>query len=448
MSTDRLITDFHWDPGQGFDAVLGSSISDVTKVRIDPIDFQGKLKLSESFTYPTDANLSVRTPTARPEAVRRLLLLQVDANLPTDTSVGIRMWNGLVESWWNGSAWVVPTVGQWNTVAQVNAHLSIWDVKTRREFAVILNLRTTDDRVTPSVSLVSVLWEGDVDWYEDALIDSLTRTLREELDFRVETALPPLPSAVSSVDLDSYRDDSDLEVVAAEGVFDLTADPNRLTDLLSAYNPSTRVVTLTGSVLSGHVLLLLLRIRPHVAWDTSQDFSEVGKLPQVILRDVESVSSSTCPGASRRSIVRADSTEAVLIPEPQRSTFRIEVELRTNRSREQSRLLTKLTKLLTVGPSTEAGPFLRSRATDRRYRMQLREQLRSVTVGDDAGDVRTFRASFDLRDVTAQLRPARDARAIHRFKATWSSVDAEREQDAILREAPIPESTPETLETT
>lgn len=446
MSVSRIITDLYWVPGQGFDARAAAVLSDATKVRLDPADFRAKLRLGSGYRYPTDADLFVRTPTARPAAVRRLLMIQVDAEVPEGTSLGLRLWDGARDLFWDGADWSVPAAGEWNTEAEVSAHLSSFPVLANRAFAVTLNLATADDRVTPEVSCVSILWEGEVDWMEDLLIDSLTATVQEEAVFPVEMALPPLPEDADSIDLDAYREEAELTFTGAEAVYDHAADPAHLTNLLASYNPGTRVLTLSEEIPEGGVPFLRLLARAQVAWDTNQDWAELGKLPQVVLRDAESASSSSYPMSADRGIVRKDTGAGVEVPAPYRSTLRIVMEVRTNRSREQARLIEAMSKLLAVGPSGEAGPFLRSRGTDRRFLIRLTDQFDAQTPSDVDGDVRAFQTEFRLEDLTQQLRPARDAHGVRRLKLHWAAIDGEAEEDAQLRGAPVPASPPETFE--
>jgi hypothetical protein len=448
MSLSRVLTDLYWEPNQGFDARAASVISDVTKVRLDPADYCAKLRLQSTFLYPLDADLYVRTPTARPGAVRRLLMIHVTAETPEGTSVGLRIWDGAADKFWDGAGWETAGPGDWNTEAEVSAHLPTLPVIANRAFAVTLNLLTTDAKVTPVVSHVAVLWEGEVDWLNDLLLDSLTATVQEEAIFPVEMALPPLPADATSIDLTEYRDEADLTLTGAEAVYDHAADPGHLTDLLASYNPGTKVLTLSGAgIPAAGVPFLRMRARAQVAWDTNQDWEELGTLPQVVLRDAETVLSSFYPMSAGRGIVRKDTGDGVEIPAPFRSTFRIEMEVRTNRSREQARLLEALTTLLAVGPSAEAGPFLRSRGTDRRFRIHLMDQFNAQAPALDDADVRTFRAEFRLEDLTQQLRGARDASGVRRLKLSWSGIDVEEEVDALLRGAPVPTSSPETFET-
>lgn len=445
MSMSRIISDLYWEPGQGFDPRVGLVLSDSTKIRLDPKDFRGKLKLTAA-KYPLAENLYVRTPVVRPAAVRKLLMIQVDADIPEGTSVGLRLWDGTRDLFWDGTGWAVPGAGDWNTEAEVSAHLQTFPVTTNFAFAVTFNLLTNDDRVTPTVWGASILWEGEVDWLEDLLIDSLTATVQEEATFPVEMALPPLPADDDVIDLNDYREEAALVFVGAEAVYDHLADPLHLTNLLSSYNPTTKVFTLSTDIPAGGVPFLRMTTRAQVAWDTNQDWEELGSLPQIVLRDSETDDSSTYPMFADRGIVRKDTGAGVEIPAPYKSTFRITMEVRTNRSREQARLIEAMTRLLVAGPSGEAGPFLRSRATDRRFLIKLTDQFSAQAPAIDNADVRAFQTEFRLVDLTQQLRPARDAHGVSRLKLTWAAIDAEVEEDAKLRGAPVPASPPETFE--
>jgi hypothetical protein len=447
MSLTKVISDLTWAPGQGFDTRAATVFSDSTKVRLDPNDFHVKLKVQDDFLYPMDADLFIRTPVAHPGAARRLLILQVESNVPEGTSVALRLWDGTRDLFWDGSDWTVPGAGDWNTEAEVNAHLLTFPLDpVDPAIAVTFNLVSADGSLTPDVSSVLVLWEGDFDWMEDLLEDSLTAMVQENATFLVKMALPPLPAAADEIDLDDYRDEAGLDFVTAEAVYDHAADPHHLTNLLDSYNPTSKVLALTAEIPVDGVPFLCMTARAQVAWDTNQDFTELGKLPQVVLRDVDTVSSSMYPPSADRGIVRKDDGTGVEILAPYRTTLRVTMEVRTNRSREQARLLGAMTRLLTAGPVSEAGPFLRSRATDRRFRILLTDHFSARPLNLDVGDVRAFTSEFTLEDLTQQVREARDAHGITRLMTRWVSIDAEREQDALERGVPVPTSSPETFE--
>lgn len=454
MTTSRLITEIHWEPGQGFDPRADLVLSDEDKIRLDPSDYCVKLKVQSNFRFPTGADLSARSRTYRPEAVRRLLSLQLNVIHVFDedgialTSVRLRIYDGTNDRFWNGSTWAVAGAGDWNTEDEVNQHLASFDVSSK-QFAVVLNLVTTDDRYTPLVSSVFVLWEGEVDWSQDIVLDSLTQTLQDELEYASDTVFPPLEANSSSIDLDDYTDESDLVVANVEEVYDHDADPNHTTDILDSYDSGTRVVTLTTAIPMGNRPYFRFRIRASVAWDTHQDFSEVRKLPQVILGDAEAETSVLYPFGCSSGVVRKDTVSAVKLPAPYRTTYQIVAEVLTDRSRDQLRLLDALTSLLTNGPSGEVGPFLRSRATDRRYRIWLTDEFRAVTpVASDLADVRVFRAEFRVVDVASNFAPAINTYAVKSFNLGFNTISSEEEQRAILDDAPVQSGTVETTEIT
>lgn len=443
MRESRVITHVWFEPSQGFDVRGSLTFSDATLVRLDPDLFKLSLKLDADDRYPTDADLSVRTRTFEPNALRALLLVEVLATLPTDedgnspTSVGLRLYDGTSELFWNGAAWAIAGAGDWNTEAEVNANLASYDASARK-FALVFNLVTTDDRYTPLVEGARVLWRGPVDWVDDVLVDSLVGSLQDELTYLEDAAFPPLPAASASIDLDDYTDDQARTIVDVDAVFDHANDPTHATDLLSAYDPGTRVVTLSSPIPLNGVPFLRTEVRPVVAWDTNQDFAELGAVPQVILRDASSTRSARYPGSASSSIVNRVTGAGVKVPAPYRATYEIVVEVVIDRTRTQARLLQELMRYFTEGPSSEVGPFLRSVGTDRRYRIWLIDEFRSIDPRLNLADVRTFEATIRIRDVALDLYPAEDVYAVQQMKLGFAHTPADVEAEAAAADAPVP----------
>ena len=445
MQEQRLITEISWAPGQGFDPRASSVFSNTALIRLAP-DHIARLQVQANAQYPLDENVWIRSRTYHPNAVRQLLFLQLDATTPDGTSVKLRVWNGTQDLYWSGTAWVTPAAGQWNTESEVNQHLASLDVATARAFALTFNLRTTDGNVTPEVSGAVVLWSGPVDWQEDLLVDSLLGTLRTSLDYVDALALPPLVAELDEIDLSEYTDEAQLELIGADAVFDDTADPNHLVNLLVSYAQVTKILTLSAPIEVAHVPFLRMLVRPVVAWGTQQDFEPLERLPQVILETVETPGSSSSPPSARTSAVRRDTGAGVVLPSPRRMNFRIRLEVRTDRTRGQQRLQDALLRFFQVGPTGESGPFLRSVATDRRYRLRMVDEFRSVESESNAPDVRVHQATVAIDEVLMHMRPAFDAPVVTTLKSSFSHVPAEDEARAIAAGAPIPTSPPETFE--
>lgn len=437
MRESRVITEIWWEPSQGFDARASLVLSDATKVRLDSDDFKVKLKLDASFEYPLDANISARSRTYEPQAVRKLEVLEVISTTPTGTSIGLRLFDGTDERFWGGSSWDVAGPGDWSTEAVVNANLATFDVSARK-FAVVLNLVTTDEKVTPEVEIVKVLWRGPVDWNQDVVLDSLVATFQDELTYVEDLALPPLAATSASIDLDDYARESELTLVDADAVFDHDADPGHATDLLASYDAGTNVLTLSSAIPAGNRPFLRMIVRPSVAWDTHQDFGEFGKLPEVILRDASSVRSSPYPFRSAAGIVRRDTGAAVETPAPYRTTYEVTMEVRIDRSTTQQRLLDEVMRLFLDGPSSEIGPFLRSRATDRRYRLHLIDEFRAVDPRLNLSDVRSFTAEFRIEDVALELSAARDVFGVSNLNLGFASISSADEAAAVADGRPVP----------
>lgn len=445
MST-KTITEITWEPSQGFDPRSSSTLSDATKIRLDPADFKIKLKLDSSFRYPTDADLYVRTRLYRPDAVRKLLMFQLEETTPDGTSVGLRINDGTHDRFWDGAAWSIAGVGDWNTEAEINEHLEAFDV-TERQFAIVFNLVTTDDKVTPEVTGALMLWEGTVDWLDDILIDSLVGMFQDELTWFCDFALPPLPEDSDEIDLGDYTDEKALDVHGVEAVFDHANDPNHLVNLLNTYTPSTKILTLTADIPEGGVPFVRTSAGVHVAWDTNEDFSEVGQLPELVLMDAETISTSSYPEVGALGIVRKDNYQGVEIPSPYRATYKITMKLRTDNSREQQRLQEAVMRVLVAGPPSEAGPFLRSKATDRRFRLWLVDEFRSVNpdIGLESAGVRTHQCTFRIENVMIHLKPAVTSFGVKNANIKFANVISGDAVNAEESGAPVPHTEFETL---
>lgn len=452
MREARVITDIWFEPSQGFD-VRGSLVfSDVAKIRLDPNDFRLKLAVDDAFRYPTDVDISVRTRTFEPAAVRALELIEVFSTIPTDDlgvplgSVGLRIFDGVNEFFWDGAAWVVGGVGDWNTETEINANIATFDVATSRRFAIVLNLATTDDRVTPSIESVLVLWRGPVDWVDDVLVDSLVGVFQDDLRYVEDLALPPLEADSAAIDLKLYTDEHSLDVVGADAVFDHDADPGHLVDLLGSYDVGTKILSLSTAIPAGNRPFLRMEVSPTVSFETAQDFYELGKLPSVVLRDVENVVSAPYPARSDHGIVNRDTGDAVEIPAPYRATYEVTIEVSVDRTTTQTRLIEEIMRIFLDGPAGEIGPFLRSVATDRRYRMRLIDEFRAGDPRLNLADVRTFEAKFRIEDVALNLSTARTAHAVETLKLHFAHVPAEIEVAANAAGAPVPTVGSETIE--
>ena len=102
-------------------------------------------------------------------------------------------------------------------------------------------------------------------------------------------------------------------------------------------------------------------------------------------------------------------------------------------------------RILHAGPQTEVGPFLRSRATDRRYRIHVTDEFCALApnVSLGAGGVRTHQVEFQIRDVALHLREAIDSHMLQHVNLGFANVSSEKEQRALAQGAPVTHTTVE-----
>lgn len=364
------IDSFTFEVGTGRDPMVVNTLSDATKLRLDSKAARVTLRPdATTYLYPLDTDLNVLTRTFVGSALQALVMVQARATLPDGTSLGFRVRVAGVDYYWSGAAWAVAAAGQWCTEAELNAHAAALDVRVG--FALRVNLLTTELGSTPELTSIDFVWKGwESNWEEDTLHDGLM-TYLGNLTYGFPLALPPLPVAAASVNLNDYYDES-AEAGAPWGgvvdvieVFNHTDDPNHRTDVLSSYNQATKVVTLTGSAAPGDVLFLRVSATPSMAWDTHGDYSahEAPRLPQVILTK----GATTSVRVSQRSVGVGDTATGVayFLRKSKSHSVVVSIEMRASRSREQARLHANLARLLETGPPGGTGPFVRNAKTDR-----------------------------------------------------------------------------------
>lgn len=378
--------------------------SDPTKIRLDSVRNVVELK-KDALTgkYPTDANIYVISPLFQPKAVRQWWMFQafidhVFRGTTALTSDGFRLHDGTNQYWHNGSAWVVNTTN-WNTEAQVVANISTFP-DTARKIRVVVNLVTTNGLYTPSLSLVKVAYKAKIQYMEDLIYRSLAPSLRSSfrtlIDFAFKAPFPGGTSLPVGPTLDAAK--VPVNIIDADSVFDHTLDPDHLNNLLISYNTGTRVATLSGSIPVGNVAFIQLVVEPEVIIETtSQDFSEVEKVPSVIIDNLEAADST--PGNQDDFIVNKTTNAAIRLPAPYRFNIRGSIILLAPGAVDLTRMIDSIVEYM------ENNETIRSVGLDRRYRMMLVDEF-SIETTPTVQDLHSARASFQIFDVVAYKRPA------------------------------------------
>jgi len=390
-----FIKQFHFKVGYGIDLFNSMTYSDPTKIRVSPL--QGKVLLKRDSTtqfFPTDDDIWARTWVTNPLSARKLKMLQVFPNRQVaDTEVKIRLYNGTDDLYWDGAAWSVAGVSDWNTEAEINANIETFPLLPDRKFAVTMNLKTTDKEVTPEVTEVRVLMEVHIDYIEDIVLRSLLPAFEGDIDPVANMAhVPAFDTDVTTIDLSQYRSNIPYNVSDVAGVYDLTVDPERLYNQLDSYDPNTQIITLSAPLPAGHRPIVLLRYKPEIVFIQHQDWYEVAKVPCLLIQQLEVPFTSAYNLGAREGIVDKGTGNAVVIREPWRATFEFRIHGLTGGLVDELRLQSRVIQFF------EKNEMLRSTGLDEYYRMDIEREFRDLS-SPSRSDQRAFWTRFTVNDV-------------------------------------------------
>lgn len=385
----------------------------VGQIRLNPQLNSGagalQLVMDTNGDYPTTGDHYVVTELYTPRAVRRWLAFQVDIDHVMDgpdvqlTGDGYRLCDGTSHFYWNGSAWVVTTTA-WNTEADIANNISSFPA-TARQLQIVARLTTSDRTVTPVLRSIRIAWQGKVEAFEDIVYRSLVpllKSARTIMDFVIKV---PMPGGMS-LDVGTPFTSSGLtaDVVDVEAVFNNNIDPDHYNNLLSSYNPTTRIATLATAVPVGQVAFCRLVIKPQVAIvSTSQDYIEVEKVPALQVRDIESVNSQ--PLSVETGITNKATGDIIIIPPPYRFNLRFTMIALAPGGVDFTRILRALVNLV------ENNPTILSKATGERYRFWMIDEFSNTTSPQD-NNLFSEQAVFEIRDVLSFEKPARTTKAV------------------------------------
>ncbi|KKN30262.1 hypothetical protein LCGC14_0835770 [marine sediment metagenome] len=333
------------------------------------------------------------------------------------TSAGYRLTDGTDEFFHDGGSWVVNVV-DFNTEEEVAANIATFPV-TAQKLGVVVQLTTTDPEVTPELEEIRVLWASDVEHFEDVILRSLVRELRETVRPIGELIIGALNSGgdVTSVDLSGNTIETPYDLVDVDSVYDETADPDHLTDLFSSFDSGTKVVTLSAGVPETNDIRVRFVYTPPVAVTTSQDFNEISRVPILVLDEITWV--DTRRMAIDDEVVDKGAETAVRVPAPFQGDIEIALLGITDKLVDHYRLTDQIRRFFLNRPS------IRSRGLDERFGMLLVEEYDSRTPAGSA-DLHTGRALFRIRDVTFHGQDAVDVPIVTKLSTEDGFVIAEK----------------------
>lgn len=375
------------------------TFSDATKIRLNPLTNQLELKKDSLDKYPTDADLYMAGPLWNPEALTKWEGLHVDPleeNQPAGTTVGLRLGDGTDQRYWGGASWDVASPGDWSTETEVAANITSFPL-TGKQLQLIVNLRTTDNDVTPTVSGLCVLMEADFDYLASIIGDSLVPSLAASFGTLVIDFA--LVVDAGGVNLSLLDLETPFNLVDVLEVYNHDTDPEHLTDIFSAFDSAGKQITVSSAFAVGETAWLKISVAPEIIvnW-ASQDYIEISKVPAVVIERIDANGNQVTATAVVRDKSASPPTATVM-----KTPYKLQLNIALTLVGEKTRTLMALQdRALTHAIET---PLLRWRA--------LEEELTLTTASEgefrprpDLRDEHSSSYSLRLHDVYLWLKPS------------------------------------------
>ena len=358
-------------------------------------------------TYPLDADLSVTIAATNPKALQQWIGFCTFPHVskqPANTSVGFKLNDGTTTQYWNGAAWVAAGASNWNTEAEIAANIGTFPAAPQT-LSIIINLRTTDKLVTPVLQSVDVLMQLDISYLRSLIVDSLVPELKADMEPSID-AVRFADGGTTTTLKDQENPYDILDVLA---VYDQQNDPEHQTNLRSAYNPTTKIITLTGAVTKGRHLWVIMKVKPkvYINW-ASQDYLEVETIPAIAIDRFDTEGHDTLAVSWVHNV---NTNQAVVNYGALRQQISFDVLLLAEGNRDAMEMWDSAQEFI------QTHPTLQWRAVDEPVTLVLED------TGDHAGrpnlsDKHQMRLRFQLRDIYLWLRPAEDVPLVTQFIQT------------------------------
>jgi hypothetical protein len=237
--------------------------------------------------YPIAPDLHARTRVTTPEACRKWCGFMAISKTPPGTDVRFRLNDGVIDRYWNSGAndWVPAAPNNWNTEIEIADHIDAWPTQA---LSVVIMLSTTDPTVTPWVSEVRLLFDTDLVSLEDYVVRSYIEALRE--NFRGVSIYAVKSTGQTSIDLGKLQ--TPYDIVDVDAVYNNAADPMHMHPLAGcSYDAGTKLLSIPAQPV-GNTLDVRFAWRPHVVLMQSQDYTEIPRIPAIVVDGVDVVNRS------------------------------------------------------------------------------------------------------------------------------------------------------------
>lgn len=404
----KLIKTFSFPPNETKNVTLGSD------VRHNVETHRLQLKAATDGTFPLTADLFAKTRVTTLRQLKNWLGFEVSATIPTDdlgdplSSLGFRLSDGVDEFRWDGANWVVNTTA-WNTEAEVADNIDQFPV-TSQSIQVVINFVTTDAAVTPELLSLKLLFESEIEFQEDYIWRSLIPDLRAKVRPISDHPFNVPAPARTTLDLkDDFPLQTPYNIVGIDSVYNDTADPLHLNDIFSGFDVGTLVVTLSESIGPDEVAWVRFLYEPVVAVTTGQEYSEIAKIPAIIITEIQLIESGEV--AQPDSVANISQGTAVQIPGPLEADIQITMRILTDSAKDQVRLADEMKRYFMVNP------LLRSKGLDELFRLWLIDEYRQTT-NPSQKEIHSGRLRFRIVKALFFERPAEDVFITQQFVIT------------------------------
>jgi hypothetical protein len=392
------------------------TLSDSTKVRLDASDSKIKLKADSDGKYSTDSNLWAKSQFFWPRKGIQWQGFFSDSYTPTDTSLGYKINNGTNDYYWNGASWVIAGASDWNTEIEIADNISSFD---HRKIAVVVNLVTTDETVTPTISQYFVGYTAKIVFMEQWVFRTIVPNLRNNVRPLSGWVITQKTTG-TTIDLDNHRQNTPFDITDVAYVYNYTDDSDLETNILSSYNPTTKVITLNTSVDAGKKVWLEFEYKPVVAVNTSVDYLEVAKVPAIIIENLR-VEKSIRHGYNNELVNKGDVSKTISYEPPWQCKLKGDIKILTASSADDMAMFEEIVRYISDNQSINIA------ATDEYVDWFITDYY-SRDSGAENNDLRTSGISFEMRWLKAWLRAkktsANGVYSISGFKTT-GNVDIE-----------------------
>lgn len=267
--------------------------------------------------YSTADDLYVRTPAFAPGSLVAWGFVELIGSTPADengnqvTSLDVRIFDGAGSRWWDGTTWASAGAGEWNTLADLNANLPEYDGGT---IAFEVRLRTTDVRLTPSLTRVKLKWSGrSFSFFEEWIYNTLVASLKASI--RPATSYTIAAPGGGAIALNEFPLDAGFAITNVIAVYDHTSDPTHTNNLFDSF--SSNVIALTGEIPAGNTAWIVFRYAPQIAVTTSMDYDEEAKVPAVWITGIRQRTAGTNRvGGRGPSIMNRATGSGAVFPNP------------------------------------------------------------------------------------------------------------------------------------